>query len=317
MGMLDQINRLRSSTLIREKNFGEISSFNFTKKAFFESKWNELTTKARGLFINTRTGEIVARGYDKFFNLDENESNRRTTLRKKLAFPVCAYRKENGFLGLISLDAYSQIRFATKSSLEGTYVDILKNAFVETVVHPEEVVRTLRQTKTTMLVEVIDPVNDPHIIEYENRHIVMLDLVANEWNTKCVSYHDLVKYSKEMGIPCKQLSETYETWVDLEHAIDNWLREDYREDGEPIEGYVVVDRNGLMFKVKTGYYTKWKKRRYQVNKIMAGKDPEYSDRFLTWVCTNKKMGHINETDSLIDLRNKYEAEIEKEEESDV
>lgn len=51
MDMFDQIKRLRSSTLVKERSFGDISSFNFTRKAFFDAKWNELTTKARGLFI--------------------------------------------------------------------------------------------------------------------------------------------------------------------------------------------------------------------------------------------------------------------------
>lgn len=307
MEMFDQIKRLRSSTLIKERSFGAVSSFNFTKKAFFNSKWNELTTKARGLFIDTNQGKIVARGYDKFFNIDENQNNRRSVLKKKLAFPVQAYRKENGFLGLIySDDNVNELRFATKSSVEGKYVNMLHDAFWNTVKYPLEVMNVLRETGGTIIVEVIDPVNDPHIIEYESQNVVVLDIVKNEWDTSKVPYSDLLLYCRRMGLPCKQLCETYETWVDLESAIDVWMTEDYREGGDPIEGYVVVDRNGFMFKVKTGYYTKWKKLRWKAGNIMAGGELNDDDEFLKWVYDRKKNGFISGNESIIELRNQYE-----------
>lgn len=306
MEIFEQIKRLRDSTLIKERSFGNVSSFNFTKKAFLNSKWNELTMKARGLFIDTENGKIVARGYDKFFNIDENQNNRRTVLKRTLSFPVSVYRKENGFLGLISLDDNGQLRFATKSSLEGPYVAMLEDIFWNRVEHPAEVVDVLHKTEGTILVEVIDPINDPHIIEYDHRDIIVLDIVKNRWETSKISYHKLVEYCRKMGLPCKQLCEVYETWTDLESAIDTWLSESFREDGEPIEGYVVVDRNGFMFKVKTGYYTKWKKRRWKAGRIMAGEKLEEDDEFLKWVYEETRNGSLTGTESLIYLRNRYE-----------
>ena len=67
------VEKLRKSSLIREKSFGTISSFNFTKEVFCNKKWDTLTCKARGLFIDTHSYSIVARSYDKFFNLYERE----------------------------------------------------------------------------------------------------------------------------------------------------------------------------------------------------------------------------------------------------
>lgn len=37
----------------------DISSFNFTKKAFSERQWDEINVKARGLFINMTSKQIV------------------------------------------------------------------------------------------------------------------------------------------------------------------------------------------------------------------------------------------------------------------
>lgn len=60
------IKELRESEYIKEREYGDISSFNFTPGAFFGKVWDEQTTKARGLFIDTRRETIVARSYDKF-----------------------------------------------------------------------------------------------------------------------------------------------------------------------------------------------------------------------------------------------------------
>lgn len=43
--------------LIKEKSFGVISSFNFTRDAFYNKAWDDVTCKARGLYINKRTGK--------------------------------------------------------------------------------------------------------------------------------------------------------------------------------------------------------------------------------------------------------------------
>ena len=42
-----------------------ISSFNFTRNAFDKGIWGGLTTKARGLFIDTKNEKIQARSYNK------------------------------------------------------------------------------------------------------------------------------------------------------------------------------------------------------------------------------------------------------------
>lgn len=66
------INILRHDTsLIKESKNGNISSFNFTPKAFYDDIWNNQTTKARGIHIDINKNKILARGYDKFFSLRE------------------------------------------------------------------------------------------------------------------------------------------------------------------------------------------------------------------------------------------------------
>ena len=72
MTNLEIIEQLNNSDLIKKKYLDNgIVSYNFTRDTFYKQKWNELTCKARGLFIDSETGKIVARSYNKFFNEDQ------------------------------------------------------------------------------------------------------------------------------------------------------------------------------------------------------------------------------------------------------
>ena len=301
------ISRLRSSEYIREKRFGDISSFNFTRSAFYEGHWDEATTKARGLFINTRTEEIVARGYDKFFNIDENSQNTMEALKQKAVYPIEVYRKENGYLGLISWDREkNDFLFATKSMLESSFVEDLRCIFYHSGIQTEEVRRYLRRhPNVTMIVEVIDPVLDPHIIEYKKRKLILLDIILNQIKPAYLTYPLLTYRALQFNMECKKHVMTVTDWQEVEQL--KWLCEHpayFDESGKPFEGYVFRDAKGLMFKMKTAYYLKWKKRRWQADRIVHDLpiQPE-QDPFLLWVEQNKSALAAK---SLIEMRNLYE-----------
>ena len=115
----DVIMALRRNKYIQEKKFGNISSFNYTDKAFYDRVWDAQTTKARGLYLDTMKGKVTARAYDKFFNINERPETKFEMLQHKLQFPVTAYVKENGFLGIASYDEYEDALFlASKSTID-------------------------------------------------------------------------------------------------------------------------------------------------------------------------------------------------------
>ncbi len=49
------IEDMRRSNWVKESKYENISAFNFSERAFKKGIWDEITTKARGLFINTNT----------------------------------------------------------------------------------------------------------------------------------------------------------------------------------------------------------------------------------------------------------------------
>ena len=73
--IISEMKKYPKEIIIRETSIPNVCSFNFSRDIFFKGKWNNLSKIARGLFINTASNEIVARGYDKFFNLEERQFN--------------------------------------------------------------------------------------------------------------------------------------------------------------------------------------------------------------------------------------------------
>ena len=155
------VEKLRKSSLIREKSFGTISSFNFTKEVFCNKKWDTLTCKARGLFIDTHSYSIVARSYDKFFNLYEREESSLESLERTLSYPVQVYVKENGFLGIMSANPYCgktpESTFANRGSALGNhssdFVDFRATADLKSSSAPKS---TKSTTSTTAIPRILE-----------------------------------------------------------------------------------------------------------------------------------------------------------------
>lgn len=252
---------LRENRNVQEKELGNnISSFNFTRDAFMKKNWNKQTILARGLFINTKTNEIVARSYEKFFRIGEMRDTELGMLKQKFVFPVKAYVKENGFLAIVSYNKEQDDLFvASKSTNKGDYVDYI-NAQLEQ--YKDSILQVFRGAleNYSLVFECIDIENDPHIIKYANNKLVLLDAIENSLEFKTLDYTTLVCTSKAIGCPVKQLAYTFENWDDFRNFYYQVTNEEelYMLNGEFIEGFVFVDANGFMTKCKSAYYNSWK-----------------------------------------------------------
>ena len=255
----DLVDKMRSSKLIQEKKFGHISSFNFTRKAFADKKWNDLTTKARGLFIDTINNKILARGYDKFFAIGEREETRLQSLEHRIAFPVDIYIKSNGFLGMVSYDrATDQLFISTKSSPDGPMADLFRSMIPDW--QRQRMLDYCKEHDVTLLFECVDPVNDPHIITYEHADIILLDAVTNTLDPKYLPYDELLELSTQLN--CMVKGTYIPSKVNTMSGFSAIVEEIANMHGDTIEGVVFRDANGLMLKQKTEFYSEWKKLRY-------------------------------------------------------
>ena len=275
---MEMLTRLKNSKDIRECQLGNnISSFNFTRNAFYDKKWNALTTTARGLFVNTLTGDIVARGYEKFFNINEvKETNLEHLLIKFKDKHITMYKKENGYLGILSvLDG--EFFFASKSTNKGEFAEKFKEIFENSDIDKEKLKKTLQELNATALFEVIDPEFDPHIIKYDKPQVVLLDIVMNSYQFERMPYDKLVCLAEEINAQVKKI---YKEFDDV-RAFHQWYIENTDENDmskTDIEG-VVIECDGFMTKLKFPFYNFWKFMRSLKEKVKANHKIDYARLF--------------------------------------
>lgn len=261
---------LRGNKNINEKTMGNnISSFNFNRDTFYEGLWNAQSIKARGLFINTKTNKIVARSYEKFFNIGEMEFTQIDRLKSDMKFPVKFYEKENGFLGILGYDQESdQLIIASKSSTKSDFAGYFKEILSKYV--DLDYLKTWMSDKNFSLVfEVIDPVRDPHIIEYSESCLYLLDVIYNEIKFNRAPYEYRSQVARRFGFLDKKYCATAYTSEGLEGLIKEFIA----TDKGLTEGYVLEDQNGFMTKLKLPDYGFWKYMRTLKDNI--AKNPGY------------------------------------------
>lgn len=286
---------------VKEQEGTDIISLNFTRDAFKGAVWNGITTKARGLFVNTKTNKVVARAYDKFFHLNERAETNLDVIPNRFIYPVTAFKKENGFLGILGYDdSTDEILYCSKSEVTGKYSKYFKDLLLSFVTE-KDLRKVLVGKNISLLFEVVDIKNDPHIIKYKDSVVVLLDIVENSINYIPKSYEEVCEVAKVLNIPYKQKHKVFSDKEELLSFFKEIMRDDYKCDGKYIEGFVFSDIQNNMVKFKTEYYKYWKMIRGQVEQMSKGNKPKVQNKFLSWVAEDKNRTKLD----IITLRDMY------------
>lgn len=265
----DIVLKMRQNKFIQEKSYGNISSFNFTREAFYGDVWNDQTVKARGLYIDTNRMKIAARSYNKFFAVNQRPECSFEALQHTLQFPVTCYVKENGFLGLVSYNPDTDDLFiTTKSSPDGPYAEWLKDMVYRKVKNTDLMKQICKEQDVTFVFECVDMKNDPHIIKYQDDELFLLAIVKNSIDFSQYEYDDLVNTANEIGVKCKTKAVELGTWAEFVDWYNEVLDPDYEFNGRIIEGFVIEDSAGYMTKVKLTYYNFWKFMRGLTHEVL-------------------------------------------------
>lgn len=304
------IEQLRGSRDIKEIKLQEnISSFNFTHNAFYNKKWNDLTCKARGLFIDTAKNKVVARGYEKFFNINEREETKIEHLIVKFKDKITCYKKENGFLGIMSW-VNGKLFLASKSTNTGDFANYFKNIYENSNINKVELENYLKNNDVSLTFEVIDTANDPHIIKYDESKIVLLDIIHNKYEFEREPYEKVQELSKLINCECKTIYKEFTNSKDF----FKWYMENTDEfdlSKNDIEG-VVIESSNIMTKLKFPYYNFWKLMRRIKEQVKNNSNVNlaklYNDTanyFYDWL---KKQDKELLKQDIITLREKFEKE---------
>ena len=314
----DLINEMIVNSFITVKECDyNLISLNFNRDAFNRKKWNDLTIKARGLFVDRDSGEVKIRSYNKFFNYGERNINL-GYLKKYATYPIKVFKKYNGFLGLASV-IDGNIVLASKSVTSGKYKDIFQSIWDKVEDSVKELLKqTMIENNCTAVFEVVSPEYDPHIIKYDKEHLYLLDFIENKLDidTRNIDLEFSENLMKKIQFSStiltkKELITKLENYDELYHFLDEKAKS-----LEEFEGYVLCDNSGLMFKFKLPYYNFWKERRRWLERyrsaLSKGKKVEVTEKdehrhfkkFLLKLGKDKLQGL-----SIIDVREMYEESL--------
>ena len=314
------INEMIANSFINVKECDyNLISLNFNRDAFNRKKWNDLTIKARGLFVDRDSGEVKIRSYNKFFNYGERHVNLRY-LHKYATYPIRVFKKYNGFLGLASV-INGDVVLTSKSVTSGKYKDIFQSIWDKVEDSVKELLKqTMIENNCTAVFEVVSPEYDPHIIKYDKEHLYLLDFIENKLDidTHNIDLEFSEKLMKKVEFSSNLLTKKEElTRLENYDELYNFLHEKTMS-LEEFEGYVLCDNSGLMFKFKLPYYMLWKGRRTWLERyrtaLLKGKRIETKDiekdenrhfkKFLLKLGKDKLQGL-----SIIDVREMYEESL--------
>lgn len=215
-----------------------LSIYNYSKTAAYDQVWNEATLNCRGLIVNNETGEVVARPFRKFFNLEEltiplpNE-------------PFEVYEKMDGSLGILYWYG-DKAAIATRGSFisEQSQVatELLNTKYKHLLPHLNR--------DYTYLFEILYPENRI-VVDYNGLRDIVLIGVIDTKTGKDVS----------LDFATEQIRDGL--YAHAKHAVFPVVKrfdgvEDFNElksvDRDNFEGYVIKFVNGFRVKVKLEEY---------------------------------------------------------------
>lgn len=201
-----------------------LSIYNYTRKVQYEKLWDNITKSCRGLILDNN-GNVIAKTFDKFFNLEEHSPEE----IPNEDFEV--YEKLDGSLGILFWYQGKWI-LASKGSFTST-----QSVKGKQILDEKYNVEPIPKGYTT-LVEIIYPENRIVCNYGEDEVLVVLSMI-NSSNGKELDYDSLLKINEETGLPVVKKSDGLKDYKTLKSTIS-----------KDREGYVIKFRSGLRVKIK-------------------------------------------------------------------
>jgi tRNA splicing ligase len=218
----------------------------YGRKAVHEQHWDDVTRKTRGLIVDLKTGDIIARPYEKFFALGQNEYHDREydILAEELGPPTVT-EKVNGSLGIFWRYGIHW-GVASKGSFHSPHAEFATKWLEKRV---EEDGPFVFPEGYTPVFEIICQEIQPHVIKYPKDGLVLIGLIKLDTGEE-TSYNVLDDYG-------------FKNRLCVPSQIHNHVDYLFEMDSSEFEGVVLTyDRPGQTpFKVKIKFPTFLKNRK--------------------------------------------------------
>jgi len=221
------------------KRKGSLLLFNYSHAAQIEGKWNAFEIFSRGLIIDSYTGEIIARSFDKFFNWDEKDRTTNAALRS-------VTEKLDGVLGILYRDAHGYA-IATRGAFESSQAQWAKN-----FLQRNHCLKSLPD-EWTLIFEIIAP-GHRIVVDYCDTSALTLLAVRNRFTGEYLPFQQVQEVAAQYHFPIPKVYffESAAEILELARVIDGTQ-----------EGWVAEFTDGQRFKFKGDRYL-------ELHKLTAG-----------------------------------------------
>lgn len=210
----------------------DLRIYNYTN---YCKTWNEITLNSRGIIFNRKTGEVAARTFPKFFNMNERIDTQERNLPWHRGFRI--FNKEDGWFGSLYRHA-GQHKVASRGSFTSPGA-LWATEFIrrfDLTDLPDEV---------TLLFEMICPITKI-VVDYGNREDLVLLSAYNRHTGEEYDWEQIEKWSEQFGFT---LVESHnETWLGACRGLLKTIP------GNEQEGFVIRFNNGFRIKMKSEDY---------------------------------------------------------------
>lgn len=219
---------------LRKSENGDLVLYGYTDKCTFDKHWTKETKKARGIILDKKNGSIVAKPFEKFFNLGETEETFLINLPNE---NYTVHEKLDGSLGIIfyydnKWNICTRGSFYSDQAVKGAE---LLNKYEMTDV-PSDI---------TLLVEIIYPENKIVVNYGSEEKLVLLGAFVTKSEIE-FDIESLTILSEFSGMP---LAKIYNYTIQEMIQLQKILPKDE-------EGFVVHFQSGLRVKIKGDEYMK-------------------------------------------------------------
>ena len=237
----NQLRRGVNDDLVYERQFGDLYIYVYTQTAVSKRIWNNTTRMARGLILD-KDGNVVARPFDKFFNLFERYETEPGNLPKD-KFHI--EEKLDGSLGIL-FNYKDKWDISTKGSLQSDQAKFAREELLKLYDFRD------LDPNWTVLTEIIYPDNRI-VVDYKDYVGLRLLAIRNRHTGEEVPAGRIPIIADKMGMDCR---ETYECSNLLESLLSikssNCIEEFPFEHNS--EGFILKWDSGFRVKIKNPWY---------------------------------------------------------------
>lgn len=206
----------------------------YNNRVFYKNLWTEELTYCRGTVID-KDWNVVSMPFTKIFNY--TEINAPDFNDKEI---IIASRKINGFMGVATIYE-NELLVSTTGTIDSEFADLARKW-----IEPFENTIRLYPTEYSFIFEIVDSINDPHIVpEKYGDGVYLLNVRLKNWNSsqRCVSEDVLDDIADDCNFKRPDWEKT--TFKDIKKKVLTCNH----------EGYVVYSVDGKReIKFKSPYY---------------------------------------------------------------